>query len=218
MLPVDLKDLIETIGYVGIFAIIFAETGLLVGFFLPGDSLLFTAGFLASQDILTIWILVPLCFLAAVIGDAVGYLFGQRVGRGLFKKPESRFFKPENLVLAEAFFLRHGGKAIILARFIPFARTFVPIIAGISTMRYRDFVVFNVVGALIWAVGLTLAGYFLGENIPNIDKYLLPVVLLIIVISLIPSAYQIWREHGHDIKRVTRRQLDGVFRRGESGQ
>jgi membrane-associated protein len=218
MLPVDLRDFIETVGYFGIFAIIFAETGLLAGFFLPGDSLLFTAGFLASQDILNLWILIPVCFVAAVTGDAVGYLFGKQVGRGLFKKPESRFFKPENLVLAEAFFQRHGGKAIILARFIPFARTFVPIIAGISTMRYRDFAIFNVAGGLIWAVGLPLAGYFLGENIPNIDRYLLPVILLIVLISLIPSSYHIWRQHGHDIKRATRRQLGGVFHRGESGQ
>jgi membrane-associated protein len=217
MLPVDLKEFIETVGYFGIFAIIFAETGLLIGFFLPGDSLLFTAGFLASQDILNIWILIPVCFVAAVTGDAVGYAFGKRVGRNLFKKEESRFFKPENLVRAEAFMEKRGGTAIILARFIPFARTFVPIVAGISSMKYPHFLMYNVVGAVLWAIGLPLAGYFLGSTIPDIDHYLLPVIVLVIIVSLIPSTYHIWKEHGDEIKITTRRQLDVVFRRNGAG-
>jgi membrane-associated protein len=216
MLPVDLKELIETVGYVGIFAIIFAETGLLIGFFLPGDSLLFTAGFLASQDILNIWILIPVCFIAAVTGDAVGYAFGKRVGRNLFNKEESRLFKPENLIRAEAFMEKKGGTAIILARFIPFARTFVPIVAGISSMRYAQFAVYNVVGALLWAVGLPLAGYFLGSTIPDIDHYLLPAIGIIVLVSLIPSGYHIWKEHGDAIKGTTRRQFNQVFNRGEA--
>jgi membrane-associated protein len=217
MLPVDLKEFIETVGYIGIFAIIFAETGLLIGFFLPGDSLLFTAGFLASQDILNIWILIPVCFVAAVVGDAVGYAFGKRVGRNLFKKEESRFFKPENLIRAEAFMETKGGMAIILARFIPFARTFVPIVAGISAMTYPRFLMYNVVGAILWAIGLPLAGYFLGSTIPDIDHYLLPVIMLVIVLSLLPSAYHVWKEHGDEIKITTRKQLDVVFKRNGAG-
>jgi membrane-associated protein len=215
MLPVDLNNLIETVGYVGIFLIIFAETGLLIGFFLPGDSLLFTAGFLASQDILNIWILVPVCVIAAIVGDAVGYQLGRRYGRGLFKKPESRLFKPKNLVLAEEFFQKHGGRAIILARFIPFARTFVPIIAGISYMPYRQFASFNVIGALLWGAGIALLGYFLGNTIPSVDRYLLPVIALVIFVSILPSAYHIWKENGAQIKEVTRVQLREIFGKGE---
>lgn len=203
----DLEQLIRAVGYIGLFIIVFAETGLLVGFFLPGDSLLFTAGFLASQGYLDIWILVPVLFVAAVSGDAVGYAFGNRVGRGLFKRPESRFFKPKYLLQAEAFFQRHGGKAVVLARFVPLARTFVPIVAGIGAMRYRRFVVFNVVGAILWAIGLPLAGYFLGTMIPNVDTYLLPIIIVIILVSIAPSAIHIWRENGDEIRTAARRQV-----------
>jgi len=216
MLPVDLNNLIETVGYVGIFLIIFAETGLLIGFFLPGDSLLFTAGFLASQDVLSIWILVPVCVIAAIVGDAVGYSLGKRYGRGYFNKPESRLFKPKNLLLAEQFFEKHGGRAIILARFIPFARTFVPVIAGISHMPYRHFATYNVVGGLLWGAGLTLLGYFLGSAIPSVDHYLLPVIALILFVSVLPSAYHLWKENGDKIKYVTRTQLREIFSKGEA--
>ncbi len=215
MLPVDLNNLIETIGYVGIFLIIYAETGLLIGFFLPGDSLLFTAGFLASQDVLNIWILVPVCVTAAILGDATGYSLGKRYGRGYFKKPESRLFKPKNLLLAEEFFEKHGGRAIILARFIPFARTFVPVIAGISYMPYRHFATYNVVGAFLWGAGLPILGYFLGSAIPSVDHYLLPVIALILFLSVLPSAYHIWKENGDRIKYVTRIQLREIFGKGE---
>lgn len=215
MLPVDLNNLIETIGYIGIFLIVFAETGLLVGFFLPGDSLLFTAGFLASQDILNIWILIPVCVVAAFVGDAVGYSIGKKYGRGLFKKPESRLFKPSNLALAEQFFEKHGGRAIILARFIPFARTFVPVIAGISHMPYRRFGSYNIVGAVLWGAGLPLLGYFLGHAIPSVDRYLLPVIALVIFVSILPSAYHIWKENGAQIKEVTRVQIRQIFGKGE---
>jgi membrane-associated protein len=214
MLPVDLRELIEAVGYIGLFAIILAETGLLIGFFLPGDSLLFTAGFLASQDILNIWILIPVCFVAAVSGDAVGYAFGKRFGRYLFTREESRLFKPKNLVRAEAFMEHHGGKAIIIARFVPFARTFVPIVAGISAMRYAHFFVYNVTGAVLWAIGLPIAGYYLGSSIPHLEEYLLPAVLLVVAISLMPSAYHVWKEHRYQIRAMTRRQLDALLRRG----
>ena len=203
----DLEALIETVGYVGLFCIIFAETGLLVGFFLPGDSLLFTAGFLASQDLLNIWILIPVCFVAAVIGDAVGYYIGNRYGRRLFQREESRFFKPQYLLKAEAFFREKGGMAIILARFMPVVRTFVPVVAGIGSMKYRDFVTYNVVGAVLWAIGLPLAGYFLGSAIPSVDRYLLPIVGLIVVVSIAPSAIHIWRENGDEIKAAVRQRL-----------
>jgi membrane-associated protein len=215
MFPGDLNHFIETIGYIGIFLIIFAETGLLIGFFLPGDSLLFTAGFLASQDILNIWILVPVCVIAAILGDATGYQIGKRYGRGLFQKPESRLFKPKNLLLAEEFFQKHGGRAIVLARFIPFARTFVPVIAGISYMPYRHFGSYNVNGAVLWGAGVTLLGYFLGHAIPSVDTYLLPVIALILFISILPSAYHIWKENGTQIKEVTRTQLREIFGKGE---
>ncbi|MBX3072219.1 MAG: DedA family protein [Thermomicrobiales bacterium] len=194
MLTGDLTQLIQTVGYVGIFLIIFAETGLLIGFFLPGDTLLITAGFLASQDLLNIWILIPVCFVAAVTGDAVGYSFGKRVGRSLFAKERSRFFNPANLLRAEEFMRKRGGLSVIMARFIPFARTFVPIVAGVSAMPYRYFLSFNVVGALLWAVGLPLAGYFLGSSIKHVDVYLIPVVIAIIILASAPSAWHHWKE------------------------
>ncbi len=209
----DLESLIRAAGYLGLFGIIFAETGLLIGFFLPGDSLLFTAGFLASQDYLNIWLLVAVCFVAAVTGDAVGYAFGHRVGRRLFQRPESRLFRPEYLRRAEQFFEVHGGKAVILARFMPIVRTFVPIIAGVGAMRYRRFAAFNVIGALLWAVGLPIAGYFLGKSIPNVDRYLLPIILLIIVASIAPTAIHVWRENGAEISALIRRQLRGLTAR-----
>ena len=215
MFPGDLNHLIQTIGYIGIFAIIFAETGLLIGFFLPGDSLLFTAGFLASQDILNIWILIPVCVVAAIAGDATGYEIGKHYGRGLFKKPESRLFKPNNLLLAEQFFDKHGGRAIILARFIPFARTFVPVIAGISRMTYRHFASYNVFGGLLWGAGLTLLGFFLGSAIPSVDTYLLPVIAVILLISVLPSALHIWKEHGTEIKTMSRTHIRQIFGKGE---
>ncbi len=207
LLGFDLEELIKTAGYLGLFAIIFAETGLLVGFFLPGDSLLFTAGFLASQDVFNIWLLVPICFVAAVTGDAVGYAFGHRVGRRLFTRERSLLFRPEHLLRAEQFFQRQGGKAVILARFLPVVRTFVPVIAGVGAMPYSRFVVFNVIGAVLWAVGLPVAGFFLGSAIPSVDRYLLPIIVLIIVASIAPSAIHIWRENGDEIKALVRRQI-----------
>ncbi len=194
MLPVDLREFLQSVGYLGLFGIVFAESGLLIGFFLPGDSLLFTAGILASQDLLSIWVVAPLCFVAAVTGDAVGYAFGSRVGRRLFERPDSRFFKRRHLDAAEAFFERHGGKSIVLARFIPIVRTFTPIAAGAGRMSYPRFAAFNVVGGLLWGIGVTLAGYFLGSAIPSIDRYLLPIIALIVVASILPPAIHVLRE------------------------
>ncbi len=187
MLGFDLISLIKTAGYVGLFGIIFAESGLLIGFFLPGDSLLFTAGFLASQGFLNIWLLMGLTFVAAVVGDSVGYWFGNKVGDKIFTKEESLFFKKDNIQKAEEFFKKHGSKTIVLARFVPIVRTFVPILAGVGTMHYRKFIAFNVIGGALWTIGVSLLGYFLGNLIPNIDKYLLPIILLIIVVSVSPN-------------------------------
>lgn len=207
MLHFDLELLIRTVGYIGLFALLFAESGLLIGFFLPGDSLLFTAGFVASQGYLDIRLLVPLCFIAAITGDAVGYAFGHQVGRRLYQRPSSRLFRREHLQQTAAFFARHGGKAIILARFVPVVRTFTPIVAGMGVMRYARFTAFNIVGGLLWAVGLTVGGYFLGSVIPGIDRYLLPIIALIIVASVAPSAYHLWQAHRNEITVWMRQRL-----------
>ncbi|HYF04705.1 MAG TPA: VTT domain-containing protein [Patescibacteria group bacterium] len=183
----DLKNLIEAAGYLGLFGIVFAESGLFIGFFLPGDSLLFTAGFLASQNYLNIVWLIVIIFTAAVIGDNVGYYFGQYSGPKIFKKPESLFFKPEYLHKAQAFYEQHGGKTIILARFMPFVRTFAPIVAGAGRMDHKKFVFYNIVGGAIWTLSMLLGGYFLGKVVPNADKYVLPIVAAIIVASVAPS-------------------------------
>ena len=182
----DPRDLIVTFGTIGLFAIVFAESGLFFGFFLPGDSLLFTAGLFASQGTLSLPLILVGCFVAAVAGDQVGYLFGKRVGPALFRRPDSRFFRQEYVERAQRFFEKYGAKTIVLARFVPIVRTFAPILAGVGKMPYRTFVLFNVVGGLLWAVGVTLLGYALGEMIPDIDRYLLPIIALIILISFIP--------------------------------
>jgi len=191
MFCMDLKEMLPAIGYAGIFFIVFAESGLLIGFFLPGDSLLFTAGFLASQNIFSIKVLALICFAGAVLGDSVGYEFGKKVGRKLFKRKDSFLFKKENLEKAEKFYEKHGKKTIVLARFIPVIRTFAPIIAGIGDMQYKTFISYNVFGGFFWAVGLCLAGFLLGNSIPNVDKYLLPIVLVIIIVSVSPGFYHI---------------------------
>lgn len=180
------EKLIETFGTLGLIAIIFAESGLLVGFFLPGDSLLFTAGLLASQGKLNLAVVLVGCATAAVVGDQVGYVIGRRAGPALFKRPDSRFFKKKNAERAHAYFEKNGPKTIILARFIPVIRTFTPVVAGIGEMAYRTFVTFNVVGGVVWAVGVTLAGNALGKSVPNIDRYLLPIILLISAVSFVP--------------------------------
>lgn len=187
------EHLIETVGTIGLFAIVFAESGLLIGFFLPGDSLLFTAGLLASQGKLNFPLILVGCFVAAVAGDQVGYAFGNRVGPALFRRPDSRLFKHEHLEKAQAYFDKHGSKTIVLARFVPIVRTFAPILAGVGTMEYRTFVRFNLIGGFVWAVGVTSVGYVLGDTIPDIDKYLLPIIGVIILLSLIPVVLELRR-------------------------
>jgi membrane-associated protein len=195
----DAEKLIDTFGLLGIFLIVFAESGLLIGFFLPGDSLLFTAGFLASSpssvdDALHLPLLPLLLgtWIAAVTGDQVGYVFGQRVGPALFRRPDSRFFKQENVDKAQAFFDKYGPKAIVLARFVPIVRTFTPITAGVSRMQYRTFVTFNVIGGTIWAFGVTLLGFFLGQ-VDVIEENLELAILTVVAISCAPIAIELWR-------------------------
>jgi len=183
----DLVALIKAFGYLGIFSIIFAESGLFFGFFLPGDSLIFTAGFLASQNYLNLYLLLGLLFVAAVLGDNVGYWFGAKVGPMIFKREDSRWFKKEYVNQAHEFFEKYGGKSLILARFVPVVRTFVPIVAGVGKMTYQKFFFFNLVGGLLWTFGLSLAGFFLGRVIPNVDRYIIPIVVLIIIVSILPG-------------------------------
>lgn len=190
----DLISLIKTAGYIGVFAIVFAESGLLIGFFFPGDSLLFTAGFLASQGFLNIWILAIGSFVCAVAGDSVGYTFGRRVGPAIFKRENSFWFHKDHLERAHRFYESHGGKTIILARFMPIVRTFAPIVAGAGRMQYSKFFAYNVVGGALWAIGMSMLGFFLGSVIPNIDHYLLPIIALIIFLSILPSIIHILRD------------------------
>jgi len=199
-----MAEFLISVGYLGIFAIIFAESGLLIGFFLPGDSLLFTAGFLASpaaepifgRQIFSLPILCIGCFIAAVVGDSVGYTFGRRVGPRLFNREDSVFFHKKHVLRAQAFYEKHGGKTIVIARFMPIVRTFAPIVAGVGMMNYRRFVTFNVIGGLLWGVGITVLGYFIADIIgpENIDKYLLPIIAAILLISVAPPAYHVLKD------------------------
>ena len=195
----DPRDLIDKVGLVGIWLIVFAESGLLVGFFLPGDSLLFTAGFFASSPSsipselhLNLPLLLIGCFVAAVAGDQVGYLFGHRVGDALLQRPDSRFFKRSNVEKAQRFFDKHGAKTIVLARFVPIVRTFAPIVAGVSSMRYRTFVTYNIVGGALWAIGVTLLGYFLGQ-VDVVEENLEITILVIVAMSLMPMVVELLR-------------------------
>ncbi len=194
-LHIDLGQMVQLIGYPGLATVIFLESGVFFGFFLPGGSLLFTAGVLASTDIFNILILIPLLITAAILGDNVGYWFGAKVGIAIFKREDSRFFKKAHVERAQAFFDRYGKRTVVLARFVPVVRTFVPILAGVGSMDYRVFFFYNAVGAILWAGGVTSAGYFLGRVIPNAEGYLLPIVLAIIILSSIPLFFEWWRRH-----------------------
>jgi len=192
--------LINSYGTLGIFLIIFAESGLFFGFFLPGDSLLVTAGLLAathetSKVHLNLAVLLVVIPIAAILGDQVGYWFGDKVGPSLFRRPESRFFKPAYLEQANEYIERRGARMIVLARFIPAVRTFTPIAAGATGMKYRVFVPFNILGGVLWGVGVTLAGYTLGSKVKHLDSYLIPIVLVVVGVSLIPVALELRRAH-----------------------
>lgn len=184
----DLASLIQTVGYIGLFIMVFGESGFFL-FFLPGDSLLFTAGILASQGILSIWILVPLFTLAAILGDSAGYWVGNKSGAWLLRRKDNLLFRRSYIIKAQTFFEKHGGKALILARFVPAVRTFVPVAAGMGKMDYGKFLTYNIVGGVLWGAGMPLLGYFLGQRIPDIEKYLIPVIVLIIIISVLPAIF-----------------------------
>jgi membrane-associated protein len=205
----DPRTLLESFGYVGLFLIVFAESGLFFGFFLPGDSLLLTAGLFAYKGDLNLWILLPLTFIGAVLGDNVGYWFGRKAGPPLFRREASLLFKPKNLLAAKHFYDRHGGKTIVLARFMPFIRTFAPIVAGAVQMEYRRFMFFNLVGGLLWGIGVTLAGYLLGSLFPPevLDRYFILIVLIVILLSVMPTGVHLWRDNRSAIMAWVNRRL-----------
>lgn len=194
-----LLEFITHFGPYAVAAVIFAETGLMVGFFLPGDSLLFTAGFLVQQEIfsINIHLFVAMLFIASIVGNSTGYLFGHRVGRRLFRREDSRFFRREYLQKAEEFYERHGSKTIILAMFVPIVRTFTPIVAGISGMNYQKFLMFNVIGAAFWVGGFTYLGFFAGEYIKALGINIEVAALIIITLSLLPGVIHVLKEPEH---------------------
>ncbi len=190
----SLPALIQFVGYPGLFTAVFLESGVFFGFFLPGASMLFTAGLLASQGLFNVWILIPLVTIAAILGDNAGYWFGAKVGVRLFERQDSRFFHKAHLERARIFYERHGFLAIVLARFVPIVRTFTPIVAGIVGMRYRSFVLYNIAGAFMWGSGVTFIGFYLGQKIPGIEKYLTPIIVLIIMATCVPLVREYFRQ------------------------
>ncbi len=184
--------------YVALFFVIFAETGLAVGFFLPGDSLLVVAGLFAAAGKLNLWLMLVLLIIAAIVGDAVGYYSGRKVGPAIFSRPRSRFFNPDHLRKAHNFYEKHGGKTIVIARFVPIVRTFAPIVAGAAAMPYRQFLFFNVFGGIFWVTSMLFAGYFLGglveqfvRNVFGVENFLLQdhidkVVIVVVFLSILP--------------------------------
>ena len=188
-----LDQLIAWAGYLGLTIIVFCETGLLAGFFLPGDSLLVTAGLVASQGKLNYLVLNGLLIAAAIMGDSAGYLIGYLTGPKLFKKEDSLFFKKEYLNKTHQFFEKYGGKTIILARFVPIVRTFAPTVAGVGRMTYRKFISYNVIGGIAWVLSMTSIGYFLGATIPNIERHLHLVIGIVIIVSFLPVVNELYR-------------------------
>ncbi|MFA6227501.1 MAG: DedA family protein [Candidatus Paceibacterota bacterium] len=183
---IDPITIIKALGLIGVLSIVFAESGLFFGFFFPGDSLLFTAGLFASQGFLNIYILLFGSFLMAILGDSFGYWFGKKVGPKIFTKEDSIFFHKKHVERAQIFYAKYGNKTIILARFMPIIRTFAPILAGVGLMKYRNFITYNIVGGFLWSFLMVLGGFILGNVVPNVDRYILPIVSLIIIISIIP--------------------------------
>ncbi len=222
MIPgVDLIDFIKYVGVIGVALVIFAESGLLIGFFLPGDSLLFTAGFLTFTGYLpiNIHLLVAILFIAAALGDSVGYTFGRRVGHRVFNRQNSLLFKQENVQKAQAFYEKHGGKTIIIARFIPIVRTFAPVVAGVAKMHYKTFLSFNLIGAFLWAAGVTYLGYFAGSWFESvgieIDTVILPIVLVIILLSILPPLFHIFKDKKQRVAFLVgaKRQFEVLFKK-----
>ena len=187
-------DLVRSGGYAALTAIVFVETGLLIGFFLPGDSLLITAGLVAAAGGLNIWWLNGLLIVAAIAGDSVGYAIGWRIGPRLFTREKSLLFNPKHIERTREFYARHGAKTIVIARFVPIIRTFAPVVAGVGQMRYRQFIFYNVAGGAGWVISMTWAGYLLGHTIPNIGSHIHIVVGIVIVLSVIPLVVELVKE------------------------
>jgi membrane-associated protein len=198
---VDLEALIRSIGYLGVFLIVFAETGLLIGFFLPGDTLLITAGLLAGRGELELAILIPLLIVAAVLGDATGYQIGRHTGPRIFKREDSRFFKRRHLDRATEFYEKHGGKTIIIARFLALIRTFAPTVAGAAGMPYRRFFVFNLVGGATWVPTMTILGFWFGKKVDNLELFFTGMIVIMVTVSLAPGIWHVYRERKTYLRR-----------------
>ncbi len=196
----NVPELIRLVGFIGIVAIVFAETGLLVGFFLPGDSLLITAGLFAARGDFDVVTLIPSLIVAAIAGDATGYAIGRRAGVALYSRPNSLLFRREHLDITREYYEQHGGKTIVIARFIPILRTFAPMVAGVAAMGYRQFATYNIVGGVLWITSMTLVGYMLGNLVPDIERRIHYVVAVVIVLSLLPPAYA-WLQRRRRLSR-----------------
>ncbi len=190
----DVAHIIESGGLLIIGLIVFAESGMLVGFFLPGDTLLFTAGFFAAQGKLPLGWLILVIVTAAIIGDNVGFTIGQKAGRKIFSKEDGKFFRKEYVTQAEAFYEKHGGKTALFARFVPVVRTFSPLVAGVGAMSRKKFVIYDFFGALTWGAGITLLGHWLGSKVPNIDRYLFPVIAIAMILSFYPTIHHLVKD------------------------
>jgi membrane-associated protein len=194
----NIPEIVRVGGLLGVAAIVFAETGLMIGFFLPGDSLLVSAGLIAAAPSasLSIVLLNVTAVAAAILGDATGYWIGYRLGQALYSRPDSLLFRREHLMRTHAFYEKHGGKTIVIARFIPIIRTFAPVVAGAASMTYKRFAVYNIAGGIGWVLSMTLTGYFLGRLVPNIDKHIDLLVAGVIFLSLLPAIISWARERG----------------------
>lgn len=219
MIPgIDITDLIKAVGALGVAGIIFAESGLLLGFFLPGDTLLFSAGFLATKNVfgVSIHVLVLYLVVAAILGETVGYLFGHRVGHRIFRRKDSLLFHPDNLVKAEKFYDKYGPVTILLARFVPVVRTFVPVVAGAAKMNTRIFTLYNILGAVLWVSITTYIGFFAGDFLEqrgiNIDNFILPIIALVTLLTMGSPLIHMLRD------KESRQQLAAKFRRIVKGR
>ncbi|MEN9529208.1 MAG: hypothetical protein RI932_1081 [Pseudomonadota bacterium] len=201
------ETLIASVGLIGLTFIIFAETGLLIGFFLPGDSLLFSAGLFAAGGHLDIWKMAWLLTAAAILGDATGYWIGRKLGTALYDRPDSMLFKRKHLDQTREFYDKHGGKTIILARYIPIVRTFAPTVAGVAGMSYKSFAAYNVIGGFVWIWSLLFAGYLLGRTVPGIKDYIHVIVVGIVILSVLPIALKWWKSRNAAIKSVAEESI-----------
>ncbi len=198
----DVEGIIRWGGLAMICAIIFAETGLMIGFFLPGDSLLVTAGVFAAAGLIDIYLLLGLVSLCAVVGDQLGYYIGKKTGQALFTREDSLLFKRSHVVRAQEFYERYGAKTIVIARFVPIVRTFAPVVAGVGNMNYRRFVTYNIAGGILWVFSMSLTGYLIGSAVPNIDKHIHYVIAVVIFLSILPAFIEIWRERRRKRKKA----------------